>query len=367
MMKNKAVKYISILLAVFLGLSCTLCVSAYILDPQNVYRWNTKGVRYYSPVYSTVAAAKNYDYNYAIIGSSMVQNMSAERFEKELGCKPLKLTIGAMTPSETLWLYKFANAQDKADNYLINIDLHRFAAATNVEPDSGRFPEHMYSDKGLIQFKYLLGFETWLRFIPLNILLSVNSVLALPLPEAFNRTIDEATDINKMCQWDNTNPIGIEEMYRSYLSDSIAFNEGNEIEFTDSYAKNTQNFLDALLAELDEDETLTLLLPPYSSLYWAKNSDKETTILFELRELIARFANEHDNIKLLDFQAEKYTADLDKYIDSNHFGEKIQALIENDIFNSKDGHTVEQVKQNSQTILNYALSAREQATQYKAK
>lgn len=364
-MRNKAVKYISILLAVFLGLSCTLCVSAYILDPQNVYRWNDKGVRYYSPVYSTVAAAKNYDYNYAIIGSSMVQNMSAARFEKELGCRPLKITVGAMTPSELLWLYKFANEQNKASDYLVCLDLHRFAAATSIEPDSGRFPEHMYSGKGLVQFKYLLGFETWLRFIPLNILLSVNEIFPLPLPESFNRTISEATDINKMCQWDNTELIGKEKMYQSYLSNTVAFNEGNETEFTGNYAKNTQDFLTALLTELDENETLTLLLPPYSALYWAKETEKEMEILFDLREQIARFADEHENIILLDFQAEKYTTDLDKYIDFNHFGEEIQAQMETDILNVTIGYTCERIKQNSETIRNYALSAREQAAQYK--
>ena len=365
-MRNKAVKYISILLAVFLGLSCTLCVSAYILDPQNVYRWNGKGVRYYSPVYSTVAAAKNYEYDYAIIGSSMVQNISAERFEKELECKPLKITVGAMTPSELLWLYKFANEQNKASDYLISLDLHRLAAAASIEPDSGRFPEHMYSGKGLVQFKYLLGFETWLRFIPLNIILSVNSVLHLPLPESFNSTISEATDINKMCQWDNTDPIGKEEMYKSFLLNTVAFNEGSETEFTANYAKNTQNFLTALSTELDENETLTLLLPPYSALYWAKETEKELEILFDLREQIARFADEHENIRLLDFQAEEYTTDLDKYIDFNHFGEEIQARMETDIFNATIGHTCKQVKQNSKTILDYAFSAREQAAQYKA-
>lgn len=366
-MKNKAVKYISILLAVFIGLLCTLCVSAYILDPQNVYRWNENGVRYYSPVYSTVAAAKNYDYNYAIIGSSMVQNMNAERFEQEPGCKPIKLTVGAMTPSELLWLYQFANEQDKANDYLISIDLHRFATATSVEPNSGRFPEHMYSGKGLVQFKYLLGYETWLRFIPLNILLSVNDALQLPLSDYYGKTIEEATDINKMCQWDNSKPIGKEKMYLNFASDTVAFNEGSETEFTDSYTQNTQTFLDALLAELDENETLTIMLPPYSALYWAKESDAELEILFEMREQIARFADENPQIRLLDFQAEDYTTDLDLYIDFNHFGEKIQLQIETDILSSSSGNTCEQVKQNSAVIRTNALSAREQAALYETK
>ena len=365
-MKNKAVKYISILLAVFLGLSGTLCVSAYILDPQNVYRWNTTGVRYYSPVYSTVAAAKNYDYNYAIIGSSMVQNIDADRFEKELDSKVLKMTVGAMTPSELLWLYKFANEQNKASDYLISLDLHRFAAAASVEPDSGRFPEHMYSGKGLVQFKYLLGFETWLRFIPLNLMLSLNSVLPLPLPDSFENTISKATDINKMCRWDNSKPIGRDEMYRSFLTNAVAFNEGSETGFNSSYTENTQIFLDTLVSELDENETLTLLLPPYSTLYWAKESEEELEILFSLREQIARFAEGHENIRLLDFQAEEYTTDLDKYIDFNHFGEEIQTRMETDITETIHSNTCEQVKRNSQTIRSFALFAREQAAEYKA-
>lgn len=102
------------------------------------------------------------------------------------------------------------------------------------------------------------------------------------------------------------------------------------------------------------------------TLYWAKESEEELEILFSLREQVARFAEGHKNIRLLDFQAEEYTTDLDKYIDFNHFGEEIQTRMETDITETIHSNTCEQVKQNSQTIRTFALSAREQAAEYKA-
>ena len=163
-MKNRTVKFICLLLSFFIAAMGVLCAVAYALDPQNVYRSNTKGVRYFSPTYSTAPAIRTADYDLVLIGSSMVQNFDASEFASQLDCKPLKLALGALEPDELLWLYNNTQEQGKAKKYIINIDLHRFAANESVEPNCGRFPEYMYHPSGLSRLPAQVWSWVWLKW-----------------------------------------------------------------------------------------------------------------------------------------------------------------------------------------------------------
>lgn len=360
-MKNKTVKYICLLLSIFVVATGALCAVAYGLDPQNVYRWNTEGTRYFNSTYSTAPAIRTYDYDYVIIGSSMVQNFDAQQISDDLGCKPLKLAIGAMEPREMMWLYSCAQEQDKADKYIINIDLHRFASSESVEADSGRFPEHMYTASGISQFKYLIGYETWFRFIPLQLILTATDTFNIQLPSSFQSTLNTATDINLAGAWDETNTPGEEKLFDDFNKKTIVFNEGDSSSFNKNAKENMNSFLNELASKLDGDEEITIYLPPYSSLYWADKSDEQLNVLFELRIQIAEFAKKHDNIHLCDLQAESYTADLNLYMDTSHYGADIRKAAQNAVISCTGEPTPEQIKQSNSTIKANAENAFSQA------
>ncbi len=360
-MKNRAVKYICILLSVFVGLGSLLSAIAFICDPQNVYRWNENGVRYYSPAHSTPSAVKNYDYDLLVIGSSMVQNIDAKHLSDSINCKPLKATISAMTPSELLWVYSCAQQQDKARRYIISLDLHRFTTSTAIEADAGRFPEYMYSAGGIKQFKYLLGYETWFRFIPLQLVLSAVEALNVPLPASFSNAIRSATDINTTCEWNNTVTPGEETLYKRYINNESAFNEGDTSDFSDRSAESITTFLAAVECELDSDEELILFLPAYSALYWAKFSEKDTETLFEMRLKIAEFADKYTNVKLIDLQGEDFTTDLNLYVDSNHCAYELQKEIDEIIISQSVDCSLKDVEKNNAEISGHAEYIRQQA------
>lgn len=360
-MKNKTVKFICLLLSVFIAATGVLCAVAYVLDPQNVYRANTSGVRYFSPTYSTVPAIVTADYDCVIIGSSMVQNFDADEFASQLGCKPLKLALGALEPYELLWLYNNTQEQGKAKRYIINIDLHRFAACDSVEPDSGRFPEYMYEPSGLSQFKYLLGYETWFRFIPLQLGLSALNALNISLPDSLKKTFENATDINKSGYWNETNPPGEDALIDSFNSNTVVFNDGDTDVFSKNALANMDYFLGQLAGKLDADEEMTLYLPPYSSIYWASKDSKQLEVIFALREKIADFAAKYDNVHLCDLQAESYVEDLDLYMDGSHASETIRKQAQQAVINCKGEPTVQQIKERNQTIKTYAENTLEKA------
>jgi len=360
-MKNQAVKFICLLLSVFIAATGALCTAAYILDPQNVYRSNTTGVRYLSPIYSTPSAIRTYDYDCVIIGSSMVQNFDAAQIASQLSCTPLKLALGALEPGELLWLYNNTQEQSKAKKYIINIDLHRFASKDSVEPDCGRFPDYMYNPSGLSQFKYLLGYETWFRFIPLQLALTSVQTFNIPVPESFKGSLENATDINKAGCWNELNPPGEDVLIDYFNSDTVVFNDSN----TDAYSKNTlanmDYFLSQLAGKLDSDEELTIYLPPYSALYWAGQNGEQLEIIFALREKIAAFSAKYDNIHLCDLQAESYTEDLDLYMDISHSSVTIRKSAQQAVISCTGEPTAQQIKERNQTIKTYADNALKKA------
>ncbi len=352
MSNKKAIKFICIFLCAFIAAAGTLSAAAYCLDPQNVYRQNKNGVRYYNQLYSLAPSVRTYDYDYVFIGSSMMQNFDADYFANELGCKPLKLTLGALTAPELMWLYDCVQEQSKAKTYVINIDLHRFAACEDVSADSGRMHEYMYNPTGLSQFKYLLGYETWLRFIPLQIGLTAIQKLKITLPESMN----SATDINTMTSWDDSTPPGKEKLYRDFADNNTGFNEGDTSVFSRNATENMKVYLAKLAEKLDSSEEMIIYLPPYSALYWADKSEGQRSTLYELRCIIAAFASEHDNIHLLDLQAEDYVTDLDCYIDASHYAEKIRKVAQQNIINCKGEPDEEEIIRRNNKIESFAKS-----------
>jgi|GEM_PF-6184114 len=353
-MKNRTVKFICLLLSFFIAAMGVLCAVAYALDPQNVYRSNTKGVRYFSPTYSTAPAIRTADYDLVLIGSSMVQNFDTSQIASQLGCKPLKLALGALKPYELLWLYNCVQEQGKAKKYIINVDLHRFAASESVEPDCGRFPEYMYNPGVLSQFKYLLGYETWFRFIPLQLILTATKVFNIPLTESFRKTFESAVDINKSGEWNEINPPGEDVLIDTFNSKTVVFNDGDTDVFSKKALDNMDYFLGQLEAGLDTDEEITIYLPPYSSLYWADKSSDQLEVIFALREKIAAFASDRDNVHLCDLQAESFVENLDLYMDASHSSVHIRKNAQQAVISCKGEPDAEQIRENNRTIKAYA-------------
>ncbi len=355
MRNKKAIKFICVFLCAFIAAAGTLCAAAYCLDPQNVYRQNQNGVRYYNQLYSLAPSVRTYEYDYVFIGSSMMQNFDADYFVDKLGCKPLKLTLGALTAPELMWLYDCAQEQNKAKTYVINIDLHRFAACEDVNADSGRMHEYMYKPIGISQFKYLLGYETWFRFIPLQLGLTLLQKLNITLPEPMS----SATDINTMTSWDDSTPPGKEKLYQDFINNKTGFNEGDTSVFSKNAGENMRSYLSLLADKLDGNEEMIIYLPPYSALYWADKSESQLSTLFELRRIIAVFAAEHDNVHLLDLQAENYVADLDSYIDASHYAAKVRETAQQSVITCKGEPDEQEIIRRNKIIETYTKNARE--------
>ncbi len=363
-MKSKTLKLTVTFLCVCAVIFCSLSAITYGFDPQNVYRWNEHGVRYYNETYSAAGAVKYYDYDTVFIGSSLFQNLDAERIAGLYGCKPLKLTAGAMIPEELLYLYKQVQQTGKVNSYVLNIDLHRLASSAEVRPDCGRFPDYMFNAGGISQLKYLLGYETWFRFIPVDFVMSAARALHISLPQSFENLLDSATDINTMSEWENENAPGKDAVLTEYRAGYRGFNEGDSLDYVDDPLKNAEDLMLNILDGMDENDTVTIVLPPCSSLYWADKNAEEFDALTAMRGRIAEIADEHSNIKLLDFQATEQTTNLDFYYDQVHFNKELQMLIEDALMSDEYLADTVRVNANSEIIRQNAAIMQAEAADF---
>ena len=325
-MKKKSTRFLCLLLSAVFILTGLLSGAAFLFDPQNVYRWNTVGERTFPPIYTAAGSIAHYDYDTLILGSSMVQNWDAETLAETMRCKPLKVTVGAMTPSEMLFLYNAALDAGKAKTYIVNIDLHRVAAASSVEPDAGRFPAYQFRPHGLKQFQYLLGYTTWVEFMPTDILCSLEPIV--PLPASLRRKIKESTDVNTMCRWDESQTMTAKKWQQVKEEGDKNFNEGDNSVYVDTYKENMDALLQGLREALPKDAHLKLYLPPYSALYWHEKSERQTDILLQLRSQLAETAANDPQITLIDLQWIDETKDHALYVDANHAGETLRKFTE---------------------------------------
>ncbi len=349
-MKKRLQKFIITFLSSLLAFTLVLCSFSFAFDPQNMYRWNEKGTRFFNTRFSAAGSVRNYDYDLIIIGSSMVQNFKAENVAEYFGCRPLKVTLGGMAANETLFAYNSAQKAGKAKTYIVNIDLHRIASAESICEDSGRFPDYMFDYRGIKKFKYLLGYETWFKFIPTDIVLSMASSAENIIPDSYKDKIDEGTDINTMCEWDNTVIPGREKLLENYHNNIKNFDEGDNSVFSENAVKNAEDIMNGFIKTLDDDEELIIYLPAYSVLYWSGKDNKQFETLIEMREKIVSIACKHENIKVLDFQGSEKINNLDLYFDENHYGKELCGYIESRLNSDEFTATKESVKKSSDFI-----------------
>lgn len=349
-MKKKISRFIISFFCFALVFSIILSAVAFAFDPQNMYRWNEKGVRVYNPRFSAAGSIKNYDYDAAIIGSSMIQNFNAEAFADNFNCKPLKVTLGGIYVTEFLYAYNAVHQAGKAKLYFVNVDIHKVAYQKYIVDSHGRFPKYMFNDDILSQLQYLLGYETWFCFMPMDLALSASRPFWKYAPSSFKKSIKANTDINLMSQWDNSKTPGKEKLIYDFKNHITNFDDGDSSVFSMHALKNVKIFMKKLISPLEDDEELIIHLPAYSILYWANKSDSEIETLFEMREQIIEIADQHPNVTVLDVQGIEEINDLDLYFDATHYGKNLCEKIENNLGNGSYIATKESIKKSSDFI-----------------
>lgn len=280
---------------------------AYWVDPY--FQFRAKDNTYFlSAPYVNAGLVRNYEYDTLIIGSCMIGNFNMDRFRDELHVNPLKVESGGLGPDGIAAYLRFAADAGKASRYIVNIDLATFQSAESAIPN-----EYLMKDDLLSRAKYLLGYETWFRFLPVDCGLMLYKTCLGEFPPG---KLSQRTSIDENGAWNLSERFGRDIVVHNRLANQY---EVSEVDLNGLYDRLIFK-IDRFLSGIDFDSaSFTFIFPPYSALYWCDAQDLGyfDTFLAAKNYFIQQLLDR--NCTVYDFQAAEETCNLDYYKDSTHY------------------------------------------------
>lgn len=294
-----------------LGVLTCLCIVAYMVDP--FFQFRTKDNSYMlSGQFVSAGLLKNYDYDTLIIGSSMTQNFDMDLFREKLGVKPLHIGLGRMEANEELELLELAYARPEVNRYYICADMYMFTEA----PGESKNPQYLLKNDFLSKCRYLLSYEVWARYIPIDIGFMVADRLGITLPQKYQ----DAKRIDKLENFSLDYIFSEEAVLSNYTGGAYGV---SNVEVENLYER-MKNQIDNYISGLDfEKGEYVFFFPPYSALYWV---DTQLTGAFEPymqgKKYFVQKLTEC-GATVYDFQSAEVIADLNNYKDVTHYSPAI--------------------------------------------
>lgn len=308
MTKSPASKWITKFICFLLAMLLFLSAVAYIVDPFMQFR--TKDNAYFlQEWYVSGGLIKNYDYDTLILGSSVTQNFNMDVFRQELGVKPLHVGLGAMTTVELAELLNLAYETQKADTYYIGVDL----PVLNGDKEESRMPEHLIKNDFLSKIRYLLSYEVWFRYLPVDIAFMILDKLGVELPEKFvyQKSIDLLGD------WRLDFPYSGEDHVLHHHREGIF---SVSLVETEGLYEGAVECIDTFFEQCDfEKGEHIFFFPPYSSVCWVEYQLRDQfEIYMQIKQYFIEKALAY-GVTVYDFQAADFTMDLNHYRDTIHY------------------------------------------------
>lgn len=322
-MKNiSSRKWIVLFFSVFLCGAVLLSITAFSVDPFMYYRRSNDN-KLLNARFVNMGIIKNYSYNTAIIGSSMIQNFDIPYFRQSSNMNPVKLSIAAMTINECMKMYDLSQEYGDIETYFINVDLHMLDTEFPIDKNSTKFPDYLYDENKINDIKYLLGYEVWFRYLPIDLAVNLAYKLNFNLPQK----LKDNTSIDKIEDWSSETNFGKEMVKKVYLNQTPS---QSKLDQNDRYIRMTKNidiYLKDILTQKKPNQEITFGFPPYSALYWHSTIEDNTfPILMEAKNFFISQCSQYEGIRIVDLQQLPEITNLDNYMDKYHFNLDVQKI-----------------------------------------
>lgn len=304
-----------------LSLSMLVCMAMFVYeyDPFCYYRIPDDRLIINNYRFVNAGIAKNAEYDTAIIGSSMTQNFHMDKFREELDMSPVKLSVGGMSVEGTTLTYKQLIEIGKVENLIFCIDI----PSLNKDVDNlETYATYLYNENELDDYKYLLGYETWMRLLPLNIGFNVLEKMGIQIPSSYGTHA-----IDTIGEWDADAKYGEKYLKKQYLEGTHQVSSQNLDEASERMKRNVDVLLAEIFSKRNEQEII-FFFPPYSALYWHGAQQQGYFEMFqEIKKYIVEKAVSVEGIRVFDFQSIPQIADLDNYKDISHYSAELNDLM----------------------------------------
>ena len=320
-----------------------------VIDPFFHYHKALDGVEY--PLvdgmerYLNDGIIKTYDYDAAIVGTSMMQNFKASQFDRLFGTKSIKITY----TGETYYaidqeVRKVLKENPDTKCIFRCLDYNKIFQAGEVR-NYDDYPDYLYDDNILNDVNYVLNKEIFLDS-------------TLPVIK-YNIDGKKTTSMDDYSFWEWEHPVGKEHVLEAYERPETKAEEQKA--FTEEDAKTvTDNVTENVIRTVEEnpDTMFYFYTPPYSVAFWDEaERNGDLARYFEAEKLQAKLLLPYDNVKLYTF-ADHYdiTENLDNYMDPTHYGSKIRDQIIDWIYEEKGLLTEENYREKIQEMEDFYLS-----------
>ncbi len=300
-------------------LVCALLVlSAAVIyvDPFQVYRLAT---RYMPPidkttqVYANAGIARSYDYDSAIVGTSVTENFRPSQMDELLGGRFIKLCSSGGTAYSHALLMNLAFDTHDMRRIVYGLDVYSFIGELDETPTE--MPLYLYDGNIFNDVHY------WLN----------RSVLASFMPRCLRAWGQRQDDTirDSMYNWANAgDEYGLIGLYDAQFTPP----QPEEMLAADARADIcTQNIQTHLIPfiEAHPDTQFDFFFPPYSAAEWSTMLSRGTLdAMLTLRGICYDALSAYPNVCIYDFSArEDWVLNMRNYKDTLHYGEWINEEI----------------------------------------
>ena len=296
-------------LAALLSAFTLLSAVVIAVDPFQIYRL----AAHYTPpidnttqVYANAGIVRQYDYDSAIVGTSVTENFRPTQMDALLGGRFIKLCTSAGTAYNHALLLRLAFDTHDMRRVVYGMDVYSFIA--ELDETGSEVPLYLYDDNPLNDAAY------WLN----------RSVLGSFLPRclrAWGTAQDDSLRDSMYC-WAGRDEYGPVALYNA------SFSPPEHVYPAD---RDVQAALDNLRVHVlpfvtaHPETQFDFFFPPYSAAEWSTMLSKGTLeSMLTLRGVLYDALQGYDNVRVFDFAArESWVLDLTNYKDTLHYGQWI--------------------------------------------
>ncbi len=314
-----AKRWLTSLIALSLALLLLLAAICFLFDPFLQYR-AVDHKRYLTSRFCCPGIMKTADYDAAVVGSSFTQNFDMQRFRDTLGVSPIKATIGGMSPIEQTDAIALMDRVGKAQTYYICLTHESFF--TEFQHGENTYPDYLMDDNLLNDYRYLLGFEAWFRFLPADVGLLLCDALGIRLGEKIRRQ----RSIDALDDWSLDRSVGADAAWSAMqAADRSPLDAAKAERLYQAYIQNMESFLQSI--SFDENKQYVFFYPPMSALYWYQKGDSVLDAAQKSKAWFCKRLDDMPNVTIFDFDSMPETADLSLYCDCTHFCADVSDLL----------------------------------------
>ena len=300
-------------LAALLGGFLLLSALVIAIDPFQVYHLAT---RYLPPidntsqVYANAGIVRSYEYDSAIVGTSVTENFRPSQMDALLGGRFIKLCTSAGTAYTHALLMNLAFETHEIRRIVYGLDVYSMIAA--LDETGSDVPLYLYDRNPFNDVQY------WLN----------RSVLGSFLPRClrtWGQTQDDSIRDSMYC-WAGRDAYGLIALYNAQFTAPQEVYPADE--FVSTALANLETHVLPFITGHPETQ-FDFFFPPYSAAEWSSMQSKGTLeSMLTLRGLCYDALSACSNVTVHDFAArEDWVLDLNNYKDTLHYGQWINDAI----------------------------------------